>query len=750
MKMGEGAYVEVLPIGGFGTELSYKVPPTLAGKLSPGCLVRIPLQRRIMNGVILRETTAPKFEVSKLKNILGLTWDFPVLTPDLLRLAAWLPQYYACSMESAIEAMMPAPVRRGMATKKKRFLELAESVDEATMTSVAKRAPMQSKLLAFLSRQRLPVPRIETLVRLDVPASSCDTLKKKGLILETERREERLAYADDLSDGEEIVEAEVKLTDEQEIVRKAILAQNKSNSFGVHLLHGVTGSGKTEVYVKVMEEVLRKGQGVLFLVPEVTLAPQTVGRIRARFASQGHKTVVWHSHLSDGERLDAWLDTARGEAPIVVGARSAVFAPLPNLGLVVVDEEHEPAYKQEEIPRYHARDVAVYRAKLTNCTCILGSATPSLESMRNTQIEKYALHKLTKRVDDRSLPTVHLIDMRKELLKVGSPQILSQPLREAIRDRYEKREQTILFLNRRGYSTTMLCPDCGFTAACDHCSISLTYHRVDHRLLCHFCGHQRPAYRNCPECGSIKISRRGTGTQRLEHSVSKLIPRGKVLRLDADAMSKKNLFRKMLNDFRLGKIDVLVGTQMIAKGLDFPNVTLVGVIDADLSLRLEDFRATERTFQLLVQVAGRAGRGDIEGEVFAQTYAPESAAIQFARRGDLDGFVDDELRQRKEFGYPPFRHLVRHVFRSRNDQKAAFFAEQWSNHLRSKLENAEIEIRGPTAAPLEKIKDYYRFHLWYFMHSVSKSLPTIVDLRRDFPMDEEVLDVLDVDAQELR
>ncbi|MGE4550456.1 MAG: primosomal protein N', partial [Opitutales bacterium] len=566
-------------------------------------------------------------------------------------------------------------------------------------------------LLVFLSRQRLPVPRIETLARLNVPASSCDALKKKGLVLETERRQERLAYADALSISEENVDAEVQLTDEQETVRDAILEQRKSDSFGVHLLHGVTGSGKTEVYVKVMEEVLRNGQGVLFLVPEVALAPQTVGRIRARFGSQGYKTVVWHSHLSEGERLDAWLDAAKGDAPIVVGARSAVFAPLPKLGLVVVDEEHEPAYKQEDTPRYHARDVAVYRAKLTNATCILGSATPSLESMRNTQIGKYALHNLTKRVDDRSLPTVHLVDMRRELLKEGAPQVLSQPLREAIRDRFEKREQTILFLNRRGYSTTMLCPACGFTASCEHCSISLTYHRVGGRLLCHFCGHQRPAYRNCPECNSAKISRRGTGTQRLEHSVQKLIPKGKVLRLDADAMSKKNLFRKVLSDFRLGKIDVLVGTQMIAKGLDFPNVTLVGVIDADLSLRLEDFRATERTFQLLVQVAGRAGRGDLAGEVFAQTYAPESPAIQYARRGDLEGFVEDELNQRKEFGYPPFRHLVRHVFRSRNDQKAAFFAEQWGVHLRAGIEATEIEVRGPTVAPLEKIKDHYRFHL---------------------------------------
>ena len=750
MVIGVEEYFEVLPFDGFGEALSYKAPPPLAGRISPGCLVRIPLQRRIVTGMVLKEMTQPGYDVDKLKNIVDLIWDHPVLTPDLLRLAVWLSSYYACSRESVFEAMIPVPVRRGMKIKKKRFLEAASGLTDDQIEKVEARAPRQAKLLIFLRRQSLPVPRIETLSRLEVPASSCEALKKKGFIVESEQREERLAYADSLSASEELVDVKVQLTDEQRIARDAILKQSRTDRFGVHLLSGVTGSGKTEVYAKVMEEVLQNGGGVLFLVPEVALAPQTVGRLRARFGIQGHKTVVWHSHLSEGERLDAWLDVARGDAPIVVGARSAVFAPVPKLRLIIVDEEHEPAYKQEETPRYHGRDVAVYRAKLTEATCVLGSATPSLESIRNVQVGKYELLTLTKRVDDRALPTVHLVDMRRELLKEGSPQVLSQPLREAIRDRFEKREQSILFLNRRGFSTTMLCPGCGFTAACNHCSITLTYHRVGSRLRCHFCGHDQPAYRRCPDCSSDKIARRGTGTQRVEDYVNKVIPNGKVLRFDADVMSKKNLFRKALNDFRRGKIDVLVGTQMIAKGLDFPNVTLVGVIDADLSLRLEDFRATERTFQLLVQVAGRAGRGDRAGEVFAQTYAPESAAIQFARRGDLEGFVEDELRQRQEFGYPPFRHLARHLFRSRNDSKAAFFAEQWSIRLRKEIDLSEVEIRGPVQAPLEKIKDQYRFHLWYFMRSVSKSLPAILELRRNFPMDDEVNDVLDVDALDLR
>ncbi|MBL61961.1 MAG: primosomal protein N' [Opitutae bacterium] len=745
----EASYVEVLPFEGFGESLTYRLSSHFLERVRLGCLVRVPLGKRIVTGVVLGMTDSVKFDSSKLKNVVDLVLDQPVLTKDLLSLSSWLSSYYACPRESVLEAMIPAPVRRGMKIKQRRLIEISEPMEAAEMESLAKRAPRQAKLLAFLANQKLPVPRIETLSRLQVPATSCDALKKKGLINETSQREERLAYSDNLSGDEEMVDLEVELTDEQEIARNAILEKMKTDTFSVHLLKGVTGSGKTEVYAKVMEKTLRKGGGVLFLVPEVALAPQTVGRLRARFGKNGFKTVVWHSHLSEGERLDAWLDVARGDAPIVVGARSAVFAPLPNLQLVIVDEEHEPAYKQEETPRYHGRDVAVYRAKLNDAACILGSATPSLESMRNAQVGKYELATLTKRVDDRSLPTVHLVDMRRELLKTGFTQVLSQPLRDALRDRFAKREQSILFLNRRGYSTTMLCPECGFTASCEHCSITLTYHRVGSRLRCHFCGYERPSFRHCPECRSDEITRRGTGTQRVEDLVKKAIPKGRVLRLDADVMSKKNLFRRALNDFRRGKIDVLVGTQMIAKGLDFPNVTLVGVVDADLSLRLEDFRAAERTFQLLVQVSGRAGRGDQEGDVYAQTYSPESSAIQFARRSDLDGFVEEEFRQRKEFGYPPFRHLVRHLFRSRSEAKATFFTEQWSLRLREIVDPTEIEVRGPASAPVEKIKGYYRFHLWYFMHSISKSLPKIINLRREFPLDEEVSDVIDVDAQDL-
>ncbi|GHB91015.1 hypothetical protein GCM10007047_02390 [Cerasicoccus arenae] len=487
---------------------------------------------------------------------------------------------------------------------------------------------------------------------------------------------------------------------------------------------------------------------MIFLVPEVALTPQTVGRLRARLERDGAKIVVWHSHLSVGERFDAWFELAKGAAQVVVGARSAIFAPVRNLRLVVVDEEHEPAYKQGETPRYHGRDVAVYRAMLARATCILGSATPSLESLYNVQQKRYQLNRLNKRVDDRQLPTVHIVDMRREKLRADGLSSISQTLAEKLVDRFEKREQAILFLNRRGYSNSILCPDCGFTPECPHCAVTLTYHKTDERIRCHICGYFERAPQRCGKCGSVEIRKRGSGTQRIEEVVQKIVPRAKIVRMDTDTMTKKNLFRQILGDFRKGKIDILVGTQMIAKGLDFPNVTLVGMIDADISLHIPDFRAGERCFQLLVQVSGRAGRGDKAGEVIVQTFMPHHEPIQFARRGDFDGYLEVELEQRREFHYPPFRHIVRHLFRGRNPDKVIFYAEKWAELIEEKLEHA-VEIRGPAPAPLEKMKDTYRFHIWYFLNNVSKVLPDILALRKTFPMDEDVIDVFDVDPVDM-
>jgi primosomal protein N' (replication factor Y) len=418
------------------------------------------------------------------------------------------------------------------------------------------------------------------------------------------------------------------------------------------------------------------------------------------------------------------------------------------VGLIIVDEEHEPAYKQEETPRYHARDVAVYRSKLANAVCVLGSATPSLESLYNVSTKKYISDRLFKRVDNRLMPTVHVIDMRQEFISQKGAVTLSRRLVNELRDRLEKKEQSILFINRRGYSRSMICPECGWVGMCKHCSIPMTFHRKAGKLVCHLCAAEEEAHNRCPECRSSKIKWKGTGTQKVEEVIKQVLPHAVVVRIDADTMQKKNLFRKILGDFRRGRIDILVGTQMIAKGLDFPNVTLVGLIDADISMHVPDFRAHERTFQLLVQVAGRAGRGDLSGEVLVQSFTPSAGPIQYARREDFDGFLDEELKTRKEHEYPPYRNLIHHMFRGMNPEKVEFYAEQWVKHL-EKSDLNWLEIRGPVPAPIEKIKDYYRYQVWYFTKNVSKTMPALLELREKFPMSEDVIDVFDVNPVNL-
>ena len=749
MSQSDDELVEILPLSGFDQSLTYAVPLPFRGRLEVGSLTRIPLGRRQVMGIVTSLSPEERPDSSKLKALTALVRDEPVLTADLVSLAGWIADYYAAKQETVLETMIPAAVRDGAKEKTRRLIEVNPAIPRKEADALVSRAPKQAELLDFLRRQRLPVPRDATLSSLDVGPAACDTLVEKDLVRETRERVHRVAYDDEFAIGEEVAREAPKLTDEQAVAAEDLRACARSGEFAVRLLQGVTGSGKTEVYFAAMEEVLDEGGTVLFLVPEVALAPQTVSRLRGRFAENENEVVVWHSHLSAGERLDAWSAVASGEARIVVGARSAVFAPLRNLRLIVVDEEHEPAYKQEESPRYHGRDVAVYRAMLAKATCILGSATPSLESVRNVRGGKYEMLELTKRIDGRELPLVHVVDMRREILRRDSSSILSRPLVDALRKRCEDREQSILFLNRRGFNTTMLCPECGHVEQCKDCSISMTFHRTDGRLRCHLCGHQRNAPRFCPSCKSNEIRRKGHGTQRIEDIARDVLPkRAVVVRIDADVMIRKNLFRKILADFRKGRIDVLVGTQMIAKGLDFPNVTLVGVVDADLPLRMEDFRASERAFQLIVQVAGRAGRGDRAGEVFVQSYAPHAPSIQYARNSDLDGFLADELDQRREFAYPPYRHLVRHLFRCRNEEKVAFYSEQWLRHLDGKLPSG-VETRGPAPAPIEKMKGFYRFHLWYFTESVTRLVPVLAELREAFPLDKDVVEVLDVDPVNL-
>ncbi len=742
--------VEVVAFSGFDKALAYAVPPTCRQAVVPGSLVRVPLRRRSELGVVLRLGTDQTIPPGKLKMLYEVVQEYPVLTEELIDLFRWAVRYYASSPEAVLEAMIPAAIRRGMKSKTLRYIAVGTSPSAEEMTQLKKRAPRQAELLRFIQTQLKPQPRATILKRMGMSVSACQALLSKGWLVETDTEQPRIAYEDELDESaEEITGTRPTLTTEQAQCVDSILGAIERGGFSVRLLHGVTGSGKTEVYLNAVERTVASGGGVIFLVPEVALAPQTVGRVRARLEARGVKTVVWHSHLSDGERYDAWKALASGAAHVVVGARSAVFAPVQNLQLMIVDEEHEPSYKQEDNPRYHGRDVAVYRASQNEALCIVGSATPSLESLYNVERGKYAVDRMFKRVDHCELPRIHLVDMRREGLTgrhKGSP--VSSMLAEKLIDRFEKKEQSILFLNRRGFSTSMLCPDCGYVAECGQCSIPMTYHRTDGYLRCHLCAQEYKAPQNCPKCRAPGIRFRGHGTQKIEDLVQKILPRATIVRMDADSMSKKNLYRKILGDFRRGRIDILVGTQMIAKGLDFPNVTLVGLIDADKSLHVEDFRAAERTFQLIVQVSGRAGRGDRAGEVIIQTSTPHAPPIQFARKSDFEGFQLEELEQRREFNYPPFRHLIRHLFRGRNPEKVNFYIEQWAKVLEQAMGDS-IEIRGPAVAPIEKIRDEYRFQLWYFAPSASQVIQRIVSLREDFKMDRDVFDQIDVDPMQL-
>jgi len=740
--------VAVQPLAGFDKLLHYKVPEALRAAVRVGTLVRVPVVNQQRPALVLATEVIADVPLERLKAVGAVLHAYPALTPDLIELARWMHGYYAARMESVLEAMIPAAVRGTVRLKQEKYLEVARVATTDQAALLAKKAPQQARLYDFLRQQFRPAKKSVVLTRLGATAAVVAALVKRGLVREELRHIERVGYAENWTGGEVVTARPPTLNGEQSAAVDAVGASLATGRFAVHLLHGVTGSGKTEVYLRAVEAVLAAGGSAIYLVPEVALTPQSVARLRGRFEAAGHRTVVWHSHLGEGERLDGWTALASGRARVVVGARSAVFAPVPNLRLIVVDEEHEPAYKQDETPRYHGRDVAVYRAKLAGAVCVLGSATPSLESFANVQAGKYRLNPLTRRVDDRRLPDIQIVDMRIELMRQRGLVTLSRVLVDHMHQRFERREQTILFINRRGYASGMLCRKCGHVETCPHCSVAMTYHRADETLKCHLCAHERGAPAVCPSCGAPDIRWRGLGTQRVEEAVRRLLPRARLERMDTDTMSKKHRFRQILSEFRAGKIDILIGTQMIGKGLDFPNVTLVGLVDADLSMHVPDFRANERTFQLIVQVAGRAGRGDRAGEVVVQTFTPRADSIQFAKKADYDGFAEGELAMRKKFGYPPYRHLIHHIFRGRNAEKIRFHAEHWVKKVEAALGDL-VEIRGPTPAPIEKVKDEYRFQVWYFTTRTAKVVADLVKMQAEFPWPDDVMQVLDVDPMSL-
>jgi len=572
------------------------------------------------------------------------------------------------------------------------------------------RAPRQADALEFISEQDGPTPISKVVKCTGVSHTAIRGLAEKNLIEMNEVEVLRDPFGD-VALGMWGIPEPFELTAEQQAAYDTIAQVVDAGEYATFLLKGVTSSGKTEVYLQIVDRVLRAGRDAIVLVPEIALTPQTVARFRSRF---GDQVALFHSALALGERYDQWRRVYRGDARIVIGPRSAVFAPVKNLGVVVVDEEHEPTYKQNDVPRYHARDVAIMRASRTGSVVILGSATPSLESLYNTQTGKYSLLELKTRISDRPLPKVIVVDMREEAKEAGTRVVVSYTLQEKMTERIKRGEQAIIFLNRRGHAPFVLCRECGAVPQCRECQVSMTYHLSTDMLHCHYCNARRPAPDKCGECGSKQLLFLGVGTQRAEQNLSTLFPEARIERMDLDTMLGKGAHQHILQRYERGEIDILIGTQMIAKGLDFPDVTLVGVINADVSLSIPDFRAGERTFQLLTQVAGRAGRGSEAGEVVIQTYSKDHFSIRAAQRHDYDAFAERELEYRRQAEYPPFTHMVMITIEGKDEAMVARKSGEIGRAVRAELartRSTAVEVLGPAPAPMPKLRGLYRWHL---------------------------------------
>jgi len=744
-------------------EFDYLIPEALLGQVEVGSRVQVPFGARKIPGCVT--ALAEESAHTQLKPILKVIGTQSMVTPKVLQLARWIGEYYCCAPETALKAVLPEAVRQEEAGFRERlFVRLLNVPAEPPKLSrrqqdvwnilLERRELAMTELLALAKTTAATVRKLEdlSLVEIAPQISERDPYSREQILPSTP-----------ITLNPSQVGALEKIVAAMD-ARQTRPADGKPTA-ATFLLHGVTGSGKTEIYLQAIAHALEQGRGAIVLVPEIALTPQTVERFKARFSSGKLQTLVavLHSHLSAGERHDEWHKIRQGRARIVIGARSAIFAPVDPLGLVIVDEEHEQTYKQEEAPRYHARDVAIVRAQMENAVVVLGSATPSLESYYNCKNGKYTLLELPERVDDQKMPHVRVVDMRQAAHAEKGIPIFSPQLKEAITQRLERKEQTILFLNRRGYSTALQCPKCGYVAECPNCSVSLTYHRLEQKLCCHICAHVAPVPKVCPaeKCGNPAIRFSGTGTQKVEEAIKKLFPQARCHRMDADTMKRKDDYRRILGDFRAGKIDILVGTQMIAKGLHFPNVTLVGIVYADSALHQPDFRAGERTFQLLTQVAGRAGRGDVEGEVFVQAFTPFHPAIQYARRHDFQGFYDQELEFREQLKYPPAGRVALLTLKGRSEDKVKFSAE----HVKRELDKLvappaeprgaatagfkDVIIAGPAPAPLLKAETYYRYQIMLRTRSMSKLSHALAKMVAGLTLPDEVTMVVDIDPVSL-
>lgn len=681
---------------------TYAVPREWVPRLAVGQQVEAPFGRgnRVEVGIAVRiHHDPPRVAPKSIHSILD---ELPIVPEALLRLTRWLADYYLCSWGQALFAAIPAAVRQGVGRRQTIFVEALPSEEIPRFPSLTVKQIAAWKHL----RTHGPMPMTKLARQVGCGTGPIHALIAKGYARKVLQRTEASELP--LQDATHV--PPIRFNADQESVWRELLPVLGEPRFQAVLLHGVTGSGKTELYLQAIARVVESGRQALVLVPEISLTPQTIDRFRGRCRS----VVAWHSLLREADRAGSWRQIARGTVDVVVGARSAVFAPLPRLGLIVVDEEHEQSFKQEAVPRYQGRDVAVMRARLENVPILLGSATPSLESWVNAQRGQYRLLRLPNRVLERPLPRVEIIDLRTD----GPQQrgdSLSPRLEQAVKQTLAQGQQVMLLLNRRGYATHLVCPKCGYVALCDHCDVTLTYHRHRQALMCHYCGFVRPIFQSCPVCTYQPLRLVGSGTEKLQAELERKLPQRAIRRMDSDTMQRPGSHRLLLEEFREGKIDILLGTQMIAKGLDFPNVTLVGVVNADVGLHVPDFRAGERTFQLLAQVAGRTGRGPQGGTVLIQTLTPEHPSIANAARHDYLAFAQHELEYRRQHGYPPFQRLARVIIRSRKVESAESCAQQWAGAFQAALRRhperpSMIRLLGPAECPVFRLNNFFRFH----------------------------------------
>lgn len=688
----------------------YSIPYDMEDMIHIGSrvLVKFGNIKELKEGFVVNIKEKSDFEVKDISKVEEK--DF--IDEAKVRLAQWMSKRYFCNVSECIKLMLPPGtgtnnLENRAKEKTARFIRLAKSIEEIEFDIESKKIKSEKHIRALRMLDKISdIPSKEFEELADVSSAILKTLEKNGYIEFYENAVERNPFLHKVIASTN----NLKLNDEQQNAYTAVENALDDMMNSEFLLFGVTGSGKTEVYLQLIEKVLDMGKTSVMLVPEISLTPQTVDRFISRFGQE--KIAVLHSKLSVGERYDQWYKIKNGEAKIVIGARSAMFAPINDLGIIIIDEEHDSSYKSESTPRYNVKDVARYLAKEYSVPIIFGSATPDMDTYYRAQNGDIELLELTKRANEASLPDINIVDMRRELAN-GNRSSISMRLYEYIKQNLKDKKQTILFLNRRGYSTFVMCRNCGYVAKCKHCNIALTYHSKENRLRCHYCGYEEIPFKNCPECNSSSIKYSGSGTQKLEEEVNKMFPDASTIRMDVDTVTKKNSHEDIINRFKDENIDILIGTQMVVKGHHFPNVTLVGVIFADGSLNIDDYRAHERTFQILTQVAGRAGREKEKGNVFIQTYNPDNLAIEFSREQNYKKFYDTEIKIRKALKYPPFCDIILIGFSSEKEINVINSAKYMYMCLKDKIINEKLQIilYKPVPAPIDRIKNKFRWRL---------------------------------------